>query len=59
MFDDRKKIIELCDYIDSVIVSDRMLFSERMIHLKSEIASSLVKNFSGSKSELDFLLRRL
>lgn len=59
MFDDRKKITEICEYIDSVIISDRMLFSARMVHLKNEIASSLAKNFKGTKSELDFLLRRL
>ena len=59
MLDNPKNISEICEFIDSVIVSDREMFSERMVHLKSDIAMSLEKNFKGSKSELDFMLRRL
>lgn len=59
MFDEPEKISKLCEYIDSVIISDREMFAERMIHLKNDIAASLVKNFKGSKSELEFILQRL
>lgn len=59
MFDDTRKISEICEFINSVIVSDRDMFAERMIHLKSDIGASLAKNFRGSRVELDFLLRRL
>jgi len=59
MFDDQRKITGLCEYIDSVITSDRDIFAERMIQLKGDIASSLARNFKGSKNELDFLLARL
>ena len=59
MFDDPKKISDICEYINSVVISDKDMFAERMIHLKNDIASSLKKNFKGSGRELDFLLRRL
>ncbi|HPS58926.1 MAG TPA: hypothetical protein PK514_12545 [Spirochaetota bacterium] len=59
MFDDTKKISEICEFINSVIISDREMFAERMVHLKSDIGASLAKNFKGSRGELDFLLRRL
>lgn len=59
MLDDTRKISEICDFINSVIISDRELFAERMVHLKNDIAATLARNFKGSSKELDFLLRRL
>lgn len=59
MLDESRKISDICEYINSVIISDRDMFAERMIHLKSDISASLAKNFKGSRIELEFLLRRL
>lgn len=59
MLDDTRKFSEICDFINSVIISDREMFAERMVHLKSDIGASLTKNFKGSRGELEFLLRRL
>ena len=59
MLDDARKISEICEFINSVIVSDREMFAERMVQLKKDIAASLSRNFKGSRVELEFLLRRL
>jgi hypothetical protein len=59
MPDDARKISGICDFIDSVIISDREMFAERMVYLKNDIAATLTRNFKGSSKELEFLLRRL
>lgn len=59
MLDNLKNISEINEFINSVFVSDKEMFSERMIHLKRDISTSMIKNFKGNRDELNFLLKRL
>lgn len=60
MFENRKNILDVCDYIDHVICSDKDLFCIRIRAIKKELKRSLKLNPNCcSQEEIDFLIKRL
>jgi len=60
MFEDRRKILDVCDYIDRIICSDTDLFCIRVCEVKKEIKRTLKLNPKCcTKKEIDFLVKRL
>ncbi len=60
MLDDYNNILNICDYIDHVIGSDKNLFCARMKAVKKELEKSLKLNTKNCcREDLEFLLKRL
>ncbi len=60
MFEDRRKILDVCEYIDRIICSDTDLFCIRVREVKKEIKRTLKINPNCcTKKEIDFLVKRL